>query len=357
MRDHSPSTHRFAARATHAAALPLRGGRMSLIAIEEEAQLPLRPGAPAARRLRIVRVEQVSTLGDPGATGPDYSPPAADPSYERLLPRAPAEAAERPQTRKQPGYRKILAEPGIRLQLPFGQIRGEMAGQVRHPDKLRDTDMVECLAQVYEATNTMAVASIAIAELGAGADHLHLHPLTQAKARMLVVPELFKPTRYPFETRASTRQIYPGQRVYRLWPAFDPTVEAKTGGRDRVPDRYCNPLQFRYSREEALYDMRGVLGTLPPENGPLARWFLIYPVRLIKSLLTAGSSGRRLKKWRAMLQGKGLDDQLWSVTPPHGFTYHPTVRRWAKEMLARAGYEPERMLLEWEIFWRRKGIV
>jgi len=61
-----------------------------------------------------------------------------------------------------------------------------------------------------------------------------------------------------------------------------------------------------------------------------------------------------MKKWRAMLKGKSLDDQLWAVTPPRGFSYHPAVRRWAGEALTQAGYDPERMLLEWEILWRRR---
>ena len=37
-----------------------------------------------------------------------------------------------------------------------------------------------------------------------------------------------------------------------------------------------------------------------------------------------------------------------------GFAYHPTVRRWAAETLAAAGYDPAHMLAEWEVFWRRK---
>jgi hypothetical protein len=67
------------------------------------------------------------------------------------------------------------------------------------------------------------------------------------------------------------------------------------------------------------------------------------------------SSGRRLKKWRVMLQDKSPDEQLWAVTPPCGFSSHPAVRRWAEEMLTQAGYDPQHMFLEWEIFWRRRG--
>jgi hypothetical protein len=62
-----------------------------------------------------------------------------------------------------------------------------------------------------------------------------------------------------------------------------------------------------------------------------------------------------MKKWRGLLGGKSLDEQLWAVTPPRGFPYHPAVRRWAGEMLTHAGFDPVQMFVEWEIFWRRKG--
>ncbi len=194
-----------------------------------------------------------------------------------------------------------------------------------------------------------------------------IHPLTQNKAQTLGAPQLFKPTREPFETRAPNWQIYAGQRVYRMWPVFDPTVErakpsppiakqeeSATTPRHQIPPQYLNPLLFKYSREEVLYDMKSALGTLPPEAGAIARWFFVYPLRLLKTLVTLVTSGRRMKKWRAMLELKNLEEQLWAVTPPSSFPYHPNVRRWAEEGLARAGYDPKRMFLEWEIFWRRK---
>ncbi|MCI0393238.1 MAG: hypothetical protein MOB07_31300 [Acidobacteria bacterium] len=264
------------------------------------------------------------------------------------------------------GYRKIIADPGLYLKIPWVYIKSELAPQLKHPEKLHDDDLIECNAQIYEAQRTMPVAHIAAAELGDGALQAQLHPLTRDKAQMLGTPQLFKPTHEPFETRAMSRQIYTGQRVYRIWLVFDPTVErevehcvtpieAKAAPRNQIPQQYLNPLRFKYSREEALYDMKGVLGTLPPESGTLARWFFIYPLRLLKTLVTLISSRRRMKKWRAMLKGKSTDEQLWAVTPPRGFSYHPTVRRWAEETLTRAGYDSERMFLELEIFWRRKG--
>jgi len=99
-----------------------------------------------------------------------------------------------------------------------------------------------------------------------------------------------------------------------------------------------------------------MLGTLPPQAPALTRWTCIYPLRLLKVLLSVLVSNRRLKKWRVMLGGKSLEHQLWTVTPPRGFAYHPAVRRWAAETLTAAGYDPAHMLAEWEVFWRRKGL-
>src|SRR5262249_24734811 len=265
------------------------------------------------------------------------------------------------------GYRKILAEPGICVTIPFGQFKGDITPQLRHAERLSDGDSIDCYVQIYEARQTIAVAFIAGAELGDQSLQSHFHPLTRDKARMLGVPQLFKPTRRPFEMQASTRQIYAGQRVYHLRPVFDPTAERDTTSgrqsepsskktlRTDIPRQYLNPAQFIYSREEVLYDMKGVPGTLAPRAGILSRWLLIYPLRMAMALGVAIVSGRRMKKWRTMLAGKSRDEQLWAVTPPRGFSRHPTVRRWAEETLAQAGHDPTRMLVEWEVFWRRKG--
>jgi hypothetical protein len=273
------------------------------------------------------------------------------------------------QTEPSPAYRAIVADPGLYLQLTWAHVKNELAPYLRHPEKLCDHDVLECHAQIYEAQRTLPAGQLAALALGNAAFAPQLHPLTQAKAQMLSAPQLFKSPREPFETHATSRQIYAGQRVYRLWPVFDPTIERDhTSGRpsvasaektatlrSQIPPQYLNPLQFTYSREEVLYDMNGVLGTLPPQANALTRWLFIYPLRLLKVSRIVISSGRQLKKWRAMLKSQRPDEQLWAVTPPRGFSYHPTVRRWAEEVLTQTGYDPQRMFLEWEIFWRRRG--
>jgi hypothetical protein len=422
---------------------------MSLVALQEELQLPTHYGLAGTHRLRIIRIEQSAMLPDPRALPPQPEPselegwldgqrvhlrsvsaamtneagnvyevhgqhlrplgalvsdehgrifevqparevpPAAtepprvsagepeqirlasttDNSYHLETPSRPTHPQGIP-TQPSPTYRTIVAAPGLYLQLPWAHVKNELAPHLKHPEKLRDHDVLECHAQIYEAQQTLPAAQLATLALGDAAFASQLHPLTQAKAQMLGAPQLFKPPREPFETPATSRQIYTGQRVYRLWPVFDPTIERDdTSGRPsvasaekaatlrtQIPQQYLHPLQFRVSREEVLYDMQGVLGTLPPQAKALARWILIYPLRLLKVFLSVLASTRRLKKWRVMLGGKSLDQQLWTVTPPRGFSYHPTVRRWADETLRQAGYDPARMRVEWEIFWRRKGL-
>ena len=314
--------------------------------------------------------QQVEPNGRPGDRAPVDVASKTEAANHSKTPSRPAPAPAAPDETS-PGYRKILADPGLYLKLPWSNIKGEMTRQVKHPERLSDADEVECYAQIYEAQRTLAAADLASVELGDGALHADLHPLTLGKARMLGTPQLFKPASHPFETRASTRQIHAGQRVYRLWPLFDPSAErpAKPGResaasskkdvvlRMEVPREYLNTTQFRHSREEVLYDMKGMLGTLPPEARALARWFLIYPLRVVKALATATFTRRRLKKWRAMLNGKDPDRQLWAVTPPRGFSHNPAVRSWAEQTLGNAGYDAQRMLPEWEIFWRRTGIA
>lgn len=293
-------------------------------------------------------------------------PPAPEHQKNGATPQPQAKKSE-PEIEN--GYRKIFDGAGVRLKLPYARIKSEMASQLKHPEKLNDNDLVECYAQIYESQREMPIAKIAAAEFGNETLHHHLHPFTQDKARLFGTPQLFKPTSHPYETLASIRQIYPGQRVYSLCPIFDPTVEHEstsvkpldvpveksTPMRHQIPMPHLNPQQFKYSREEVLYDMKTILGTLPPDSGGFVRWTFIYPLRLLKTLIIWLISGTRMKKWRAMLAGKSFDEQLWGVTPPSGFAYHPTVRRWAAATLAQAGYDTEHMMLEWEILWRRRG--
>ena len=103
------------------------------------------------------------------------------------------------------------------------------------------------------------------------------------------------------------------------------------------------PWEFRAGRDEVLYDLQAGVGSM----GRLANLF-----RRLKNRMRNRPGYR---KWQALLAGKDFDEQLWGVRPPEEAWWHPAVREWARRTLVLAGYEPDTMLLEWEIFWRRKS--
>jgi hypothetical protein len=120
------------------------------------------------------------------------------------------------------------------------------------------------------------------------------------------------------------------------------------GLKTAIPEQWIKPWEFQIGREEALYDMREAASpgsALPALIRSMTNWF----------------GHRRAwreawRKWQALLSGKSLDEQLWAVRPPRGWTTRQAVRDWARQTLERAGYDPRMMLVEWEIFWRRKGL-
>ena len=99
---------------------------------------------------------------------------------------------------------------------------------------------------------------------------------------------------------------------------------------------------MRLTRDEVLYDMT----VAASRRG----W------RRVLDGLCGHVKGNDLKKWHALLSGKAADEQLWGIKPPRGGIADPGVRRWAEQALQLAGYEMPRMLVEWEIHWRRKGL-
>lgn len=126
-------------------------------------------------------------------------------------------------------------------------------------------------------------------------------------------------------------------------------ASSRNGGmKTAIPEQWIKPWEFQISREEALYDMRAAAssrgGLLALIRG-LTNWF---------GHRTAW--GKALRKWQALLAGKSLDEQLWAVRPPRGMIARLAVRDWALRTLGRAGYDPRVMLVEWEIYWRRKGL-
>jgi hypothetical protein len=166
----------------------------------------------------------------------------------------------------------------------------------------------------------------------------------------------------------------PNERLFRLLVANDPTVDVATAKkrlrsnaantsapsidsqgkgleasmqstalRQAIPSCYLKEWEFKIGREEAAYDMNAK-PTLFSALHSFVRRLRIFKLR------------NEFRKWQILLAGKTGDDQLWAVRPPAGMLDHPSIREWAKTTLQLAGYDSVKMISEWEVFWRRKGL-
>jgi hypothetical protein len=103
-------------------------------------------------------------------------------------------------------------------------------------------------------------------------------------------------------------------------------------------------MSYLHVTEEALYDLSRA-STFPGWLGANLR-------RLLHCL----AFRRELRRWQVLLSGKSVDEQVSSVRPPRGGLMHPLVQLWTKNAIELAGYDPRKMLTEWQVFWRRKGV-
>jgi hypothetical protein len=273
-------------------------------------------------------------------------------------------------------YRKFFPDPGQWRVIRWGDFKGVLAPQLAHPERLRDTQQLPCYVQIYEAATPQRLASLAAVALGDHRSASQLQPLTDVMAGKLELTALLQTQpRVPPPLRREPGLLFPHDRVFHLQPAHDPTTgdvvqDARRpraapppheprmsaagpgiglgvdcpGPQAAVPERFRRPWEFRLGREEVLYDMH----VTAARSGVLTS--------LLRHLKGRVVGRRAFRKWQVLLCGKSLEQQLWSVQPPPGGLAHPLVREWAQQTLELAGYNPHAMLLEWEIFWRRKGL-
>ena len=302
-------------------------------------------------------VTDLPPLTSPQSRGRDErGNPVTEPGTEKPL-RAP--------------YRKLFPDPGLQRLVRLGDFKAALTAQLLHPERLRDSHWIPCYLQVYEACMPQRLDSLAAAALGDQKLAWQFQFLTDAVARHLEVASALKPSWPMSPGMRRPGNILPTERVFRLQVECDPTADnfpARTDNRPgnpaavrstplqapamppggalkkSIPERMIKPWEFRMSREEALYDMN-VAKTFAGSLSSLAR--------RLKALIGGGGE---TKKWRRPLTGKSVDEQLWAVRPPRGGVSHAAIREWARKTLEVAGYDSQAMLLEWEIFWRRKGV-
>ncbi len=266
--------------------------------------------------------------------------------------------------------RKLLQDPGEWRIVCWGEFKDMLAAQLAHPERLRDSHRLACYVQVYEITKAQRIESLAREILGKADSDRQLCPLSLAMAtRLQLMPLLQRRPHIPPQMRRERGLLLPNDRLFRLHLINDPTADrgaqnqsrtdsqphgtsslvadsgqgsalASAVRRNAIPERFLKPWEFQLSREEALYDVK-----------------LDRPFNHLIQRAKAWLRGRRqFQKWQALLSGKNPEEQLWSVRPPQGAISDPSVHEWARTTLEKAGYDSAAMLIEWQVYWRRKGL-
>jgi hypothetical protein len=238
--------------------------------------------------------------------------------------------------------RKLFSDPGQWRVLQWGQFKALLAGQIAHPERLRDDHRLPCYVQVAEAGSREPVAAFAKSVFGTESIARELMMLSPQAAERLELKALLPP---PRNHPASPRErgiLLPGDRLFHLRVAMDPTADSTPSApppNRQVPESYSTQ-SFPRTREEVLLEMRTPAGI----SGRLTGW--------THSLFARA----RFNLWQRALWGKPPDEQLWAVPPPAAMLTDPAVREWATATLELAGYDAPAMLREWEIYWRRKRV-
>lgn len=291
-----------------------------------------------------------------------------DTAVNRVAP-APIQRAENRSDNR--SHRKLFTDPGQWRVVTWGEFKEILAPQLAHPERLRDTYRLPCYVQVVETNRDVAIEELAKESSTPDGRPKPLYLLTDELATKLELTSLLPslPARAP-EGEHRPNVLSANQRVFRLLVANDPTVdvgsvtkrsaESKTATKPgesetrvaesapspvlktSIPTSFVKEWEFKISREEAVYDMNTVTLFTSLQR-------LVSRLRLLKQR-------REFRKWQVLLTGKNCDEQLWSVRPPENMLDHPFVRQWVTKTAQLGGYDAGTILVEWEIFWRRKGL-
>lgn len=277
-----------------------------------------------------------------------------------------------PQPQQQPAsasHRKLFADPGHWRVLWFGEFKEILAAQLAHPERLRDTYRLPCYVQVLEIERTISIEQLAAVYKSDNEHQARFYFLTDEMAAKLDLVLPLRPAPAPHSKR-EPNTLLAHDRVFRLLAANDPTIDVtmshsklqstftKTQSsapigkaseplsaplKDSVPNHLVKEWEFKLTREEASYDMN-----MKPGFGALLRRFW--------RRLRVRKTSNEFRKWQTLLAGRSVDEQLWAVRPPAGALAESLVREWALKTLELGGYDSRKMMREWEIFWRRRGL-
>jgi hypothetical protein len=255
-------------------------------------------------------------------------------------------------------HRKLFADPGQWRILSWGEFKEVLSPQLAHPERLRDSYRLPCYVQVLETEREVAISELA-GSYKSDVRQARLYFLTDEIAAKLdlVLPLRAAP---PQNAPRPPNTLLPHERVFRLIVANDPTIDianskskiqspvsnteaTNTSPRCEIPGRFVKEWEFKITRDEALYDMNVKPG-------------LTSSILNLCRRLRVGKNRKEFNKWQALLMGKNTDEQLWAVRPPKGQLTNSELRNWAFRTLELGGYDSSKMIVEWEIFWRRRAL-
>lgn len=274
------------------------------------------------------------------------------------------------------GLRCLLPRPGVERTVCFGEFKRQLSRQLAHPERLRESHRLPCCVQLYRITIAQPRANVArrVLGVGAAAEDLLLHtPQMAQRLHLPPPPRIAQPqaeqserespwlaagdevvelrvihdhTAFPESSATSApaavslRQPAPAAAA----PPPPPAIPSEPATKSGVPARFLIGPDFRLTREEALFDCAVATAA--------ARGVFAGVRNRMRVLFNRGE----LRRWRALLDGEARDEQLWKVRPPKVALTDSRSRAWVHRTLTLAGYDAERMLREWELYWRRKGV-
>ena len=285
-------------------------------------------------------------------------------SAERLMPLAPHHLPRAIVRQPDRGYRPLFPEPGFPLAVPWHEFRAVLESQIAHPERLRDGHRVAAHAQIYDVTRPQSLAELAESITGDRARASELTVLTGRMVALLGLTQYVPPPMRRPHQQPDGETIAAHERLVRLQLIADPTatlparvespvpvpaeppsdtpVRQPGTDKDVIPQAFLRPWEFKRSREDVLYELtrrRGVFTAI-------RSW--------LQGMTSRAANRLEQRCWEVLRSGKSLEEQLWSVPPPRRGLDDRHVRDWATRTLLHAGYNVQTMLLEWEIFWRRK---
>ena len=263
------------------------------------------------------------------------------------------------------GHRKLFNDPGQWRVVTWGEFKEILAPQLAHPERLRDNYRLPCYVQVIETQRDVTIEELAKQFSTTNGRPKPLYFLTDEIAAKLEITSLLPQIHPKPSGSRDAKVLLAHERVFGLVAANDPTADvglkkekqqpapaapkstapqtkdATDTRKTSIPSGFVKEWEFKLSRDEAFYDINR-----PSFFSKVHKYF---------GRLRIFRQHKELQKWQVMLTGKTADEQLWTVRPPREMLVDSFIREWAKKTLDHAGYDSEKMIQEWEVFWRRKG--